>query len=51
MESVMQTVLDGDWATMTKYVEKMAASKLKNRIAEKKQQIVDRLNAGFDSEQ
>jgi len=48
MESVIQMVLDSNWTDMTKYTERKAATKISEKIAEKKQEIVDIMNRGYD---
>ena len=50
MESIIKTVLDGDWNTLTKHTEAMAAEKIKAKIEQKKVVIRDRLNAGFEKD-
>ena len=48
MDTVIQMVLDSNWSELTKYVEQKAASKILDKIGEKKKIIRDKLNAGFD---
>lgn len=50
MESVIQMVLDSNWTDMTKYTEQKAAAKISEKIAEKKSEIVSRMNDGYDVE-
>ena len=47
MSSVIQMVLDSDWREMTKFVEQRAATKIKEKIEQKKKIIVDTLNDGI----
>ena len=35
---------------MTKYTEQRAASKISQKIMEKKKQIISRLNSGYDAD-
>ncbi len=48
MDSIIQMVLDGNWTDLTKHTEQKAASKLSEKISEKKAEIVASLNTGYD---
>ena len=50
MDSLIQMVLDSNWTDLTKHVEQKAASKMAERINSKKEEIVARLNTGYDEE-
>ena len=50
MDSIIKMVLDSDWATLTKVVEQKAASKIKDKIEQKKQEVVARMNEGILAE-
>ena len=50
MDSIIQMVLDGNWTDLTKHTEQKAASKLSEKISEKKAEIVSRFNDGFDED-
>ena len=39
-------VLDSDWREMTKFVEQRAATKIKEKIEQKKKIIIDGMNEG-----
>jgi len=47
MKSVIKRVLGGDWASLQKDIEKMAADKVKSKIDEKKFDVLAKLN-GID---
>lgn len=47
MDSIIKMVLDSNWNDLTKVVEQSAATKIKQKIADKKQQIIDRMNEGI----
>ena len=51
MDTIVQMVLDSNWADLTKHIEQQTASKIEARISEKKAIIIDRLNADFDKEE
>ena len=50
MDSLIQMVLDSNWTDLTKYTEQKAASKLSEKIGEKKDEIRTRFNTGFDED-
>ena len=50
MDSMIQMVLDSNWADLTKYTEQKAATKLAERISAKKDEIRATFNTGFDEE-
>lgn len=47
MKSVIKSVLDGDWVALKKHYEQIAASKVMDRINEKKIGVLARIN-GID---
>lgn len=49
--SVMELILDGKWAELTTHTEKLASDKIKEKIDVKKQEIITRLNDGFDEDE
>jgi len=49
--SVMELIMDSNWSELTTHVEKLASDKIKQKIDLKKQDVIERLNAGFDSEE
>ena len=50
MDTVIQMVLDGNWTDLTKRVEQKAATRIREKISEKKAEVLSRLNAGYDAE-
>jgi predicted house-cleaning noncanonical NTP pyrophosphatase (MazG superfamily) len=49
MDSVIKTVLDGDWTEMKAYCEKKLAEKTTERINDKKVEVLAKIN-GVDVE-
>ena len=45
MESIITRVLKDQWDSIQTDVEKLAASKVKDRISQKKQEILSKLNS------
>jgi len=50
MDSLIQMVLDSNWTDLTKYTERKAASKLSEKINQKKDEIIAKFNAGYDED-
>ena len=50
MDSVIQMVLDSNWTDLTRHVEQRAANKITEKISDKKEEIRDRFNVGYDEE-
>lgn len=44
MKSVIKRVLDGDWASLQADIEKMAATKVKTKVDEKKLDVLAKIN-------
>lgn len=44
MKSVIKRVLDGDWASLQVDIEKMAATKVKSKVDEKKFDVLAKMN-------
>lgn len=44
MKSVIKRVLDGDWASLQADIEKMAATKVKTKVDEKKMDVLAKMN-------
>jgi hypothetical protein len=51
MDSVIKMVLDDNWTDLTKHVEQKAATKIKEKINEKKVALLAKLNANYDSQE
>ena len=49
MSSIIHMVLDSNWADLSKYTEKRAADKIKDKIGSKKAECIDKINVGYDS--
>ena len=50
MESIISRVLADKWDSVTADIEKMAASKVKDRIETAKQNVLAQLNCGKEKE-
>jgi hypothetical protein len=44
MKSIVKRVLDSDWVSLQKDIEKMAVDKVKTRVEDKKVSVLSKLN-------
>lgn len=45
MKSVIKRVLNGDWSSLQSDIEKMAATKVKAKVDEKKMDVLAKMNS------